>query len=789
MTWGYRCSRKPARRSLVAPRGCGTGTVLCVSPEPRAFDRPNFQNCTPDRGPTISATFMSEPAPLSRTPGTVVVRSADAIEILSHSGTSAVRLNETAKLVLLLCDGRHSAADIEHLLTAAYPDEAADVARDLTAILATLKARRLITETRDARTSLKVGFANFWPQFNVATNYFVAGLVSYFDVIVINDGTADLDVLFCANYSSVGRCPALDGQRTKKVFVALDDEPPNFGEFDYAYSCQQLASERHYRLPSWVMFTDWRAYAQAAPRLGGNRLPAAYDPQVAGRHLRNVLWGGDLPDRGSARGSAAETCMASSRHRHRWRSAGHTEGSKKLTIGMATHDDFDGLYFTVQAIRLYHPEVAPDIEIVIVDNDPDGPCGPAVRALQDTEGCRYVAFDHVQSTTIKDLVFREACGEFVLCVDSHVLVVAGALRRLIDFLEAHPECRDLLQGPMLRDDPERISTHFDPVWSRGMYGTWGHDPRADDPDAPPFEIGMQGTGLFACRREAWLGFSPRFTGFGGEEGYIHEKFRQAGRRTLCLPFLRWIHRFQRPRGYSYANRWEDRVRNYLIGHHELGLDAADVERHFSEILGRELFDRIAAEVRHEMASALFEFEAAYLIDTASDPLRWQDQRDRLKVLGIHRPRRLLAVDPTTPAQICRVEAHGHILEFARCADLRSVIVFEGDELLPEAALPHIEASIDRLRSRPWQILVIGVTGQNGHEAATDAGTLCRGGEVELVRTFAIAYHSRAYQGASEALESYRQLGAEALVSARPPLEEHLSNATELLVVPVPGDLG
>src|SRR5262245_29501083 len=29
---------------------------------------------------------------------------------------------------------------------------------------------------------------------------------------------------------------------------------------------------------------------------------------------------------------------------------------KKLTVGMATYDDYDGVYFTLQAIRLYHRE-------------------------------------------------------------------------------------------------------------------------------------------------------------------------------------------------------------------------------------------------------------------------------------------------------------------------------------------------------------------------------------------------------------------------------------------------
>ncbi len=42
----------------------------------------------------------------------------------------------------------------------------------------------------------------------------------------------------------------------------------------------------------------------------------------------------------------------------------------KLCIGMATYDD--GVYFSVQAIRCYHPEVAEEIGILVVDNHPDG---------------------------------------------------------------------------------------------------------------------------------------------------------------------------------------------------------------------------------------------------------------------------------------------------------------------------------------------------------------------------------------------------------------------------------
>src|SRR5580704_13856031 len=65
-----------------------------------------------------------------------------------------------------------------------------------------------------------------------------------------------------------------------------------------------------------------------------------------------------------------------------------------LTIGMATYDDYDGVYFTTQAIRLYHPEVTADTEILVIDNHPDGPCAAELKALENwIEGYRYVPWN------------------------------------------------------------------------------------------------------------------------------------------------------------------------------------------------------------------------------------------------------------------------------------------------------------------------------------------------------------------------------------------------------------
>ncbi|QIG48185.1 glycosyltransferase [Nordella sp. HKS 07] len=273
-----------------------------------------------------------------------------------------------------------------------------------------------------------------------------------------------------------------------------------------------------------------------------------------------------------------------------------------MTIGMATYDDYDGVYFSLQAIRLYHPEILEEVEFLVIDNHPDGPCGAALKDLEkDVANLRYIPADDVTGTAVRDRVFSEAGGEFVLCMDCHVLLAPGSLRKLIDYFRTAPSSIDLIQGPMISNDLTKVSTHWSEGWRDGMFGQWAKDLGGLESDGQPFEIPLQGLGVFACRRRAWPGFNPAFRGFGGEEGYIHERFRQAGGRTLCMPSLRWLHRFGRPMGAPYPNKWEDRIRNYLIGFDEIGWDSAEMHNHFRELLGWQKADRIFATIRKELA--------------------------------------------------------------------------------------------------------------------------------------------------------------------------------------------
>jgi glycosyltransferase involved in cell wall biosynthesis len=271
-----------------------------------------------------------------------------------------------------------------------------------------------------------------------------------------------------------------------------------------------------------------------------------------------------------------------------------------LTIGMPTYQDFDGVYFSLQALRLYQD--LDDTELLVVDNYG---CEHTKKFVEKSVKGRYIlATDVVGTSQAKNVVLREARGEAVLCCDSHVLFLPNAIARLKEYYREHPDSRDLLQGPLVYNNWTSFSTHLNPVWRNQFWGTWANDdPRGKDPDGEPFEIPMQGTGVFSCRKSIWPGFSSLFRGFGGEAGYIHEKFRRQGGRCLCLPSLRWMHRFDRPAGVPYPLTIDDKVRNYVIGHAELGLDIAPVVEHFSEHLPKERVEAIAAGAIREVEQA------------------------------------------------------------------------------------------------------------------------------------------------------------------------------------------
>jgi hypothetical protein len=289
-----------------------------------------------------------------------------------------------------------------------------------------------------------------------------------------------------------------------------------------------------------------------------------------------------------------------------------------LTIGMATHSDFYGVWQTLTDLRLDFMDIMPDIELVVIDNAPDRREGSHSRSVQNylahvaegigidwqgikihasgaaridqghpslfdrhPAGMQYAAYTAQGTSQSRNLIFEKASAPYVLVMDCHVKLWPGSLQRLIRYFDDHDD-GDLLQGPLIYDNFQTYHNQMDDIYRGNMRGIWGLDERSFHIDADPFDIPAQGLGVFACRKDKWLGFNKNFRGFGGEEYYIHEKFRAAGKRTLCLPFLRWVHRFDRPGGTGYINDLRHRVRNYLIGHKELGMPLNRVRSYFRD---------------------------------------------------------------------------------------------------------------------------------------------------------------------------------------------------------------
>jgi glycosyltransferase involved in cell wall biosynthesis len=175
----------------------------------------------------------------------------------------------------------------------------------------------------------------------------------------------------------------------------------------------------------------------------------------------------------------------------------------------------------------------------------------------------------------KNRVFTEAKGEYVLCIDSHILVKTGAL-------DIELEGDNLYQGPLMYSSCKKYSLAWEPVWRKQMWGIWS--PAVTELPKVPVEIWAMGAGFFACRRSSWLGFNPGFRGFGGESGYIQEKYRKAGRKVYCHPAMVWIHLFHcEGSKIPYPLKIQDRIKNYLLGYRELGLDTAPILKEFGDL--------------------------------------------------------------------------------------------------------------------------------------------------------------------------------------------------------------
>jgi hypothetical protein len=237
----------------------------------------------------------------------------------------------------------------------------------------------------------------------------------------------------------------------------------------------------------------------------------------------------------------------------------------KLTISMPVYADYNGVAFSVQAIRIYQ-SLPVGTEILVLDNAPDTDDGRQTKKFIESfvPYGRYIPVTDRQSSFVKYDAFLHATGDVVLGIDSHVMLQPGAVKALLRWWEQHKGEPHNLTGPLIHDGLEAFSTHMDPLWRGVDYGTWATNTPALKKGVP-FEVPMQGMGLFSFWRESFKPLTETFLAFGGEESFIAERVRQAGGKTICHPEVAWWHRFDWPIQRPFSVAMKERVRNYYVG--------------------------------------------------------------------------------------------------------------------------------------------------------------------------------------------------------------------------------
>ena len=165
---------------------------------------------------------------------------------------------------------------------------------------------------------------------------------------------------------------------------------------------------------------------------------------------------------------------------------------KKLTIGSAVYDDFEGVYFSYQSIRLNNQDILDDLDLLIIDNNPNSAEGKATKHFCKTASIRYIPYTEKASTAVRNEIFNNSEATFTMSIDCHVLFESETIKSLINFFEDHGDSRDLYHGPMLYDQLATTPvTQMDPVWRDHMFEIWKSSKLEGE---EPFEIPMHGLG-------------------------------------------------------------------------------------------------------------------------------------------------------------------------------------------------------------------------------------------------------------------------------------------------------
>ena len=146
---------------------------------------------------------------------------------------------------------------------------------------------------------------------------------------------------------------------------------------------------------------------------------------------------------------------------------------KLLTVGMATYDDYDGVYFSIQALRLYHDIFSSDdAEIIVIDNNPGKAHGNEIKNLISSwchKNVKYIPYTEKTSTISRNQIFKNANGKYCVSMDCHVLFLPGSFDALIRYYAANPDCKDIIHGPLIYDNLKSLIDLMDTPRAKSMF--------------------------------------------------------------------------------------------------------------------------------------------------------------------------------------------------------------------------------------------------------------------------------------------------------------------------------
>ncbi|MGX1307380.1 succinoglycan biosynthesis protein ExoM [Amorphus suaedae] len=216
----------------------------------------------------------------------------------------------------------------------------------------------------------------------------------------------------------------------------------------------------------------------------------------------------------------------------------------------------DGLKRAVASLTAQTAAAGHDLEIVVVDNAPEG---GAEQALAAPEGASDVSLRIVHEpkmgvATARNAGLAAARGDVIGFLDDDCTAPPDWLARRLACMEASGA--DAVFGPrhaVLERTPERDAAWFAASFTQdlGVASGTGVAARCD-------YLPLTGTLFRRARFDAGIGFDPRLDKLGGEDVLLFKRLRQAGARLVwCAdaPVVEHVPASRLDHGYIWRRRY------------------------------------------------------------------------------------------------------------------------------------------------------------------------------------------------------------------------------------------